>query len=104
MNDSILMPLKKYRVMVEGANFLITFDNEATKHGFFTTRFVEANGPEAAEAIAMDMIRLELANVVENDLADSPVMFLEEIEEIDALVDYPVPGAGFAWFPDEKGH
>jgi|SRR6185503_5391750 len=103
MNASILMPLKKYRVMVEGANFLITFDDEATKHGFFTTRFVEANDPEAAETIAMDMIRLELADLVENDMADSPVMFLEEIEEIDSLIDCP-PGAGFAWFPDEKGH
>jgi hypothetical protein len=52
----------------------------------------------------MDMIRLELAHLVENDMADSPVMFLEEIEEIDSLIDSPVPGAGFAWFPDEKGH
>jgi hypothetical protein len=98
------MPLKRYRVLVEGANFLITFDNEATKHGFFTTRFVEADGPEAAETIAMDMIRLELADLVENDMADSPVMFLEEIEEIDSFIDSPSPGAGFAWFPDEKGH
>ena len=104
MNASILMPLKKYRVMVEGANFLITFDNEATKHGFFTTRFVEADGPEAAETIAMDMLRLELADLVENDVADSPVMFLEDIEEVDSLIDSPVPGGGFAWFPDEKGH
>ena len=90
--------------MVEGANFLITFDNEATKHGFFTTRFVEADGPEAAETIAMDMLRLELADLVENDVADSPVMFLEDIEEVDSFIEPPVPGAGFAWFPDEKGH
>lgn len=104
MNASILMPLKKYRVMVEGANFLITFDNEATKHGFFTTRVVEADGPEAAETIVMDMLRLELADFVENHIADSPVMFLEDIEEIDSFLDCPVPGEGFAWFPDEKGH
>ena len=90
--------------MVEGANFLITIDNEATKHGFFTTRVVEADGPEAAETIAMDMLRLELADLVQNDLADSPVMFLEEIEEIDSFIDYPEPRTGFAWFPDEKGH
>jgi hypothetical protein len=98
------MHLKKYRLMVEGANFLVTFDNETAKYGFFTTRFLEAENESDAEANAMDMLREELADIVQNDLADSPVMFLEEIEEIGSFADCPAPGTGFVWFPDEKGH
>src|SRR5262245_48562596 len=98
------MPLKKYKVMVEGANFLITFDSEQAKYGFFTTCFLEAENKAAAEANVMDMLREELADIVQNDLSDSPVMFLDEIEEIDSLVDCPSPGTGLVWFPDEKGH
>lgn len=99
-----MIPLKKYRVMVEGANFLITFDNETAKYGFYTTRFLEAENEEDAEVNAMDILREELADIVQNDLADSPVMFLAEIEELRSFADYPVPGTGFVWFPDEKGH
>ena len=90
--------------MVEGANFLITFDDEPTKVGFFTTRYVEAQDPREAEAKAMDMLKAELSDLVENDMTDSPVMFLEDITELDSFFDSPTPGTGFSWFPDDKGH
>jgi hypothetical protein len=90
--------------MVEGANFLVSFNNEALKHGFFTTRFVEAESPEEAENQAIELLRLELATLVENDTLDSPVMFVDETEEIDSFDGVNMPGAGFVWFPDEKGH
>ena len=98
------MVLKKYRVMVEGANFLISLDDEPTKLGFFTTRYVEAQDAREAEAKAMDMLRVELSELVQNDMADSPVMFLEDITELDSFLDCPTPGTGFSWFPDDKGH
>lgn len=90
--------------MIEGANFLVTFENETSKHGFFTTRFLEAHTEEEAENETFEMLRLELAEVVKNDQADSPVMFIDEIVELDSFDDFPVPGTGFVWFPDEKGH
>lgn len=96
--------MKKYKVLVEGANFLITFDDETSKHGFFTTRFVEARTEEEAESETIEMLRVELEEVVKNDQADSPVMFIDEIVELDSFGDFPVPGTGFVWFPDEKGH
>ena len=88
---------------MEGANFLITFDEEPAKLGFFTTRYVEATDAREAETKAMDMLRVELADFVQNDVADSPVMFLEDIAEIDSLLDCPTD-TGFSWFPDDKGH
>lgn len=96
--------MKKYRILVEGANFLITVDDETSKHGFFTTRFVEARTEEEAEHETIEMLRVELADVVQNDQADSPVMFIDEIVELDSFGDFLVPGGGFTWFPDEKGH
>jgi len=32
-------------------------------------------------------------------------MFVEEIEELETFGEFEVPGAGFAWYPDEhEGH
>lgn len=89
---------------MEGANFLITFDDEPAKLGFFATRYVEARDAREAETKAMEMLRVELADFVQNDLADSPVMFLEDIAEVDSLIDCPTSNTGFSWFPDDKGH
>lgn len=44
-----LNEMKKYRVMVEGLNFPIRVDTETTRHGFFTTRFVEVGDEDEAE-------------------------------------------------------
>ena len=96
--------MKKYKVLIEGANFLIEFDEETTKYGFFTTRFVEAENEEAAENQAIEMVRLKLVRLVKNNRDDSPVMFVEEIVELEPFEELPVPQPGFAWFADEKGH
>ncbi len=91
--------------MVEGVNFLIGVGSEVRKHGFFTTRFVEAWDKREAEARVMDMLRVELKTLVQNENSDSPVMFVEEIEELETFGEFKVPGAGFAWYPDEReGH
>lgn len=90
--------------MVEGANFLVSFDNESAKHGFFTTRFIEAENAQDAENKVIELLRIELASFVENAGSDSPVMFVEEIEELDSFEGLTMPGTGFVWFPDEKGH
>jgi hypothetical protein len=97
--------MKKYKVMVEGVNFLIGVNGEIRKHGFFTTRFVEAFDKDEAEARVMDMLRVELKTLVQNEKSDSPMMFVEEIEELERFGEFKVPGAGFAWYPDEgEGH
>jgi hypothetical protein len=97
--------MKKYKVMVEGVTFLIGMDSEIRKYGFFTTRFVEAWDKDEAEARVMEMLRVELKTLVQNEKADSPMMFVEEIEELETFGEYNVPGAGFAWYPDEReGH
>lgn len=97
--------MKKFKVTVEGVNFLVRVDTETTKLGFFTTRFVEAQDEQEAENKTMDMLRVELETLVQNDKSDSPIMFVEEIDELDSFGEFRVPGTGFTWYPDEgKGH
>lgn len=89
------MAMKKYKVMVEGLNFLIRVDTETTKHGFFTTRFVEAWDEDEAESKVVEMLRVELKTLVQNVKSDSPMMFVEEIEAWNRLVSsgFQEPGS-----------
>jgi hypothetical protein len=97
--------MKKYRVLVEGVNFLINIDDEIKKYGFYTSRLVHATDETEAELRVMDMLRIELKNTVLNEASDSPMMFAEEVEEVDMLYDDPASRTGFVWYPDEReGH
>ena len=49
--------MPKYKVEINGANFLINMEGRTAKHGFFTIRFVEAPDSVAAENAAVQMIR-----------------------------------------------
>lgn len=96
--------MKKFRVFVRGENFLINIDDVQQKLGFYTTRYVEALNEEAAEYAVMDMLRGDpkLAKGVLNDKSDPPMMYAEEVEEIDSFEGVPLAVSGFAFYPDEK--
>ncbi|HEX8198224.1 MAG TPA: hypothetical protein VF571_18665 [Pyrinomonadaceae bacterium] len=69
-----------YRVFLNGQNFLINFDGEIKKVGFYTTRFVEADSMEKAEESAVEVLRNDdfLASAVLNEQNDSPAVFVEK--------------------------
>lgn len=94
--------MKKYKVFVRGENFLINLDGVNQKMGFYTTRFVEAENEEAAEYAVMDMLRSDpkLVKGVLNEGSDPPMMYAEEIEELKSFKEFPVPGTGFAFYPE----
>ena len=96
--------MKKFKVFVRGENFLIALDDVEQKLGWYTTRYVEAQNEEAAEHIVMDILRgdSKLAKGVLNDKSDPPMMYAEEVEEIDSFEGLPLPGTGFAFYPDKK--
>lgn len=96
--------MKKFRVLVRGENFLINVDGVEQKHGFYTTRYIEAQDEEAAEYAVMDILRGDpkLAKGVLNDKSDPPMMYAEELEEIESFAGLPSPKTGFAFYPDEK--
>lgn len=96
--------MKKFRVFVRGENFLINLDGVEQKVGFYTTRYAEAQDEEAAEYVVMDMLREDpkLAKGVLNDKSDPPMMYAEEVEEIESFEGLRLPGTGFVFYPAVK--
>jgi hypothetical protein len=95
--------MKKYRVFVRGENFLINLDGTDQKLGFYTTRYVESNSEEEAEYAVMDMLRSDpkLRKSVLHDESEPPMMYADEIDEIESFEGIKLPGTGFAFFSDE---
>jgi hypothetical protein len=96
--------MKKFKVIVRGEGFLINIDDLDQKRGFYTVRFVEAQDAVAAEYAVMDMLRDDpkLTKGVLNDKSDPPMMYAEEVEEIDSFEGFPLKATGFVWYPEEK--
>ena len=95
--------MKKYKVMVEGRNFLIGAENEIRKHGFYTTRLIEARDEEEAESKAVEMLRNDpdLVALTRNERSDPPMMYVGEIEELMSFGGFNAPGSGFSWYPEQ---
>jgi len=51
----LIMP--KFRVFIEGRNFLIAGPHGEAKNGLYTARFLEASNPQAAEEMAIEQLR-----------------------------------------------
>ena len=79
--------MNKYRLLMNGTNFLIDVDGKPEKHGFYQSIFVEAKSPKEAELIAIDQIMNsdELKRVIQNSNGDPPKVILDEISEIESI-------------------
>ena len=95
--------MKKYRVMLNGKNFKINSDGKLEKFGFYTTRWVQADNPQEAELKAVSLVREDksLKASICNESSDPPVIYLDELTEIDSFDGINVPGAGYSLYPDE---
>lgn len=95
---------KKYKVLVRGENFLLNVDGKNQKLGFYTTRFLEAQNEEGAEEMAIALVRDDpkLRSGVLNEQSDTPVMFAEEIVELESFDGREIPRTGFVFYPEEK--
>ncbi len=94
------MKKSKYKVFIEGKNFIIRSDDGVDTLGFYATRFIKAYSVSKAEQKSMDLIRKELKGIVLNEKDDPPILFIEEIDELESFGEYPVPGTGFTWFKE----
>lgn len=68
--------------------------------GFYTTRFVEAETPEKAEDLAVQLIRgdAKLHEAVVNDKSDPPMIYAEEVVLLETFEGNMTPGAGYTFF------
>jgi hypothetical protein len=79
--------MRSFKVKLHGENFLLNFDGELKKFGFYATTFVKAKNPREAEKIAIILIHQNrnLRDTVFNENADRPTINLEEIKEVNFL-------------------
>ena len=75
----------KFRVLIQGENFLLSNDEaEPKKYGFYVTAHVEAASTQDAEALALSLLRdyKELRKRVGNSADDRPILRMDEIATI----------------------
>lgn len=93
--------IHKFKVCIEGNNFLIRIEDIIAKHGFFTIRFFETEESNIAEILALRMVSDELKSVILNDPSDPPVINVNEVCESYDFVSHIVPGSGFTWYKED---
>ena len=94
--------MKKYKVLLQGDNFLLDFDGKPEKHGSYTTIFVEAIDPEEAEKISINLIRNDpdLKAAVLNRQDDPPMIYTNEVNELISFEDIEPLGGGYTFYPE----
>lgn len=88
--------MKKYEVVLTGKNFIIKED-ELRRIGFYTTRVVEATSVEEAKNVALSKIRNDnrLIEIVNNDESDPPMLFINELKELESSSESKDTGYSF---------
>ena len=88
--------------MLRGENFEINSASGVENLGFMTTRIVNANNPEEAELIAVEMVRKDssLLEMLHKESNLEPKIFLEEVWH--ARWWKRLGGKGYTFFPMES--
>ena len=92
--------MNKYRVVIHGRNYLIKLDDMIERMGFYTTRYVEAENEGLAESKAVALIQNDdkLGQVVLNAPDNPPVLYAEEILELENFEGVNPPGAEYSFY------
>lgn len=87
-----------FRCLIRGENFPGRLIGQDEPVGFYTTRFVEAESPQEAEARAIDLLRADadLALPEKYRTKDAKV-YLDEIDEVAPETEQR-PNKGFTFF------
>ncbi|MDT4331833.1 hypothetical protein ACQE3E_12130 [Methylomonas sp. MED-D] len=96
--------MNKYEVIINGQNFLMEVDGKIERMGFYVTRYVEADNHEEAELKAVYLVRnierLKGAHLNTED--DPPMLYLEEMYEIENFDGLETLEPGIAFYNDEQ--
>ena len=97
--------MPKFKVVIEGHNFLVQMGAKPSKHGFMIIVLVESEDATTAEADAITLLQKDgdLVSATMNTADDSPTLTLDKIEEIREWPDIMRPHSGFIWYPEGKG-
>lgn len=77
--------MKKYRLLINGQNFLIDKDGKPRKHGFYQNVFIESDNPKQAELMVISKTwhDKELMDMTLNKKKDPPRIRLDTFWELD---------------------
>lgn len=95
--------MKNFRALINGQNLSIELDGKVRKVGFYTTRRVEADTREEAQASSIDLMRTDarLLTLLRNALDDPPVFLIDEISELIDDFDQ-VSDTGFSFYREDE--
>jgi hypothetical protein len=96
-----------YQALLEGKGFLIEHEGEIKPHGFFTTRWVKAINPEAAELAAVELLKIDanLVNLTRNNHESdpTPMIYLEELNTVSWFTYFRrKPGSGYSFYLEDN--
>ncbi|ARU17105.1 hypothetical protein A9D14_14205 [Croceicoccus marinus] len=92
-----------YRVMIHGSNFSASRACDGERHGFYTTRFVQALNPTRAEFKAVDWVRKKyVRNFGAPGRDPMPIMRRESVQKVRAMPPMIRRGAGFTLYRSEE--
>jgi len=77
--------MNKYKIMLNGQNFVIDLGEGQEKYGFYTTLYAHANSKAEAENIAIESIHKinTIKDNIKNADNDPPILYAEEIIAIE---------------------
>ncbi len=95
--------MQKYRVIIQGHNFLTDVGGSLKPMGFLTEVFVEAGDEDEAEELSIDVLRhnstLRETNL--NGSEDRPTMSVKEIEHISSFEGCKLPHTDLAFYIED---
>ncbi|UCG78321.1 MAG: hypothetical protein JSV21_00335 [Nitrospirota bacterium] len=95
--------MKKYKIILNGQNFIMKTAEGSEKCGFYTTKYVEAENYTEAEKAAVESVRNddELKKGVLNERDNQPLIYIEKIEELESFDHLKALGEGYAFYPEK---
>ncbi len=81
--------MKKYRLLMNGSNYLMNVDDKTQRQGFFQNMVIDAGSPNQAERQAISRIfhDMELQVLTLNTVKNPPRVALHTLWELDVAYD-----------------
>ncbi|MFT6127885.1 MAG: hypothetical protein ACJA1Z_003381 [Patiriisocius sp.] len=94
--------MNRYKILLNGRNFLINTKNELKTLGFYTTRIVEAVSEDESAIFALDILKndKELIDMTKNKESNPPMLYVDEISLINDLTD--AEDFGFSFYDESN--
>lgn len=96
--------MRKYRVTINGRNYLINFEGQPRRTGFYKICYLEAHDPQEAENLAVSNIVADprWRGTILNSADDRPVMHLDSLAELESFDGVESLETGYIFYPEDN--